>query len=68
MQPIFAATAQIPSRHLPPPESFAEASAAVEAALGELRAAEVALERQLSELRGYMRDIGAPTSTAARVQ
>ncbi len=40
---------------LPPPKSFAEASALVEAALGELRAAEVALERQLSDLRGYLR-------------
>ncbi len=44
-----------PASRLPPPKSFAEASALVEAALGELRAAEVALERQLSDLRGYMR-------------
>lgn len=53
---------------LPPPKSFAEASALVEAALDELRAAEVSLERQLSDLRGYMRDNSVPALAAPAVQ
>ena len=43
------------SRRLGPAPSFVEASASVEKALDELRAAEVSLERQLSALRRYMR-------------
>jgi len=54
-------------RGLPPNRSFAEASAQVEAALGELRAAELALERQLSDLRCYLRVNDVP-STGSRVQ
>ena len=51
---------------LPPPKSFAEASALVEAALGELRAAELALEKQLSDLRGYMRPPEVEASPTGR--
>ena len=43
------------SRRLGPAPSFQEASATVEQALDELRAAELSLERQLSALRRYMR-------------
>ena len=43
------------SRRLGPAPTFVEASARVEQALDELRAAEVSLERQLSALRRYMR-------------
>ena len=43
------------SRRLGPAPTFVEASARVEEALDELRAAEVSLERQLSALRRYMR-------------
>ena len=43
------------SRRLGPAPSFQQASASVEQALDELRAAEVSLERQLSALRRYMR-------------
>jgi hypothetical protein len=45
---------EIQSRRFAPSNSFAEATALVEAALNELREAEVALERQLSDLRGYI--------------
>jgi len=64
MQIVGVASA--PSTRLPPPNSLSEANALVEAALDELRAAEVALERQLSDLRGYMRlnDISAPLAQA----
>ena len=47
---------------LPPARSFTEATAMVEAALGQLRNAEAALERQLSTLQDYMlasREAGA---------
>lgn len=39
---------------LPPARSFKEATAKVEAALGQLRNAEAALERQLSSLQEYI--------------
>jgi len=42
------------SRRLGPAPSFQQASASVEQALDELRAAELSLERQLSALRRYM--------------
>lgn len=48
---------------LAPPRAFAEATASVEEALDELRAAEAALERHLSELRSYIR---TETAAAAR--
>ena len=51
------------SRRLGPAPTFVEASARVEAALDELRAAEVSLERQLSSLRRYM---GAADKAAAQ--
>ena len=47
---------------LPPAKPFAEASARVDAALDELRIAEAALERQLSDLRGYMNRTGVPAA------
>ena len=55
------------SRRLGPAPSFQEASASVEQALDELRAAEVSLERQLSALRRYMRSAekAAPPARAA---
>jgi len=53
-------------QRLPPPRSFSEASAQVQTALDELRAAEVALERQLSDLRSYMRTNDLPTAGAPR--
>ena len=39
---------------LPPPKSFAEASAMVDAALGQLRKTEASLEQQLFSLRDYL--------------
>ena len=48
---------------LSPPRAFTEATARVEDALAELRAAEYALERQLSDLRSYMKG-----ATAASVR
>ena len=48
------------SRRLGPAPTFVEASARVEQALDELRAAEVSLERQLSALRRYMRAADKP--------
>ena len=50
------------SRRLGPAPSFQEASASVEKALDELRAAEVSLERQLSALRRYMRTAAKPAA------
>ena len=50
------------SRRLGPAPSFQEASASVEQALDELRAAEVSLERQLSALRRYMRTAAKPAA------
>jgi len=50
------------SRRLGPAPSFQEASANVEQALDELRAAEVSLERQLSALRRYMRTAAKPAA------
>ena len=52
------------SRRLGPAPSFQEASASVEKALDELRAAEVSLERQLSALRRYMRTAAKPATEA----
>lgn len=43
-----------PARRLPPARSFAEATALVEAALGQLRNAEAALEKQLNSLNQYI--------------
>ncbi len=45
---------------LAPPRAFSEATALVEDALNQLRAAETALERQLGELRNYMRPKNQP--------
>ena len=53
-------------QRLPPSRSFSDATAQVQAALDELRAAEVALERQLSDLRSYMRTNDLPTAGAPR--
>jgi hypothetical protein len=57
------------SRRLPPAPCFDEATALVEQALGELRAAEESLERQLADLRRYLRvsvdPASAPTAVAA---
>ena len=50
---------------LPPAHPFAEASARVDAALDELRIAEAALERQLSDLRGYITRSGLPPASDA---
>ncbi len=50
------------SRRLGPAPTFVEASARVEQALDELRAAEVSLERQLSALRRYMRTAAKPAA------
>ena len=44
------------SRRLEPAPSCLEASARVEAALDDLRAAEASLERQLGDLRRYLRE------------
>ena len=52
------------SRRLGPAPSFQEASASVEKALDELRAAELSLERQLSALRRYMRAAAKPAAEA----
>jgi hypothetical protein len=56
---IEVAHAMLPAavygRRMPPSSSFAEATALVESALGELRDAEAALERQLADLRDYLR-------------
>ncbi|HEY8580302.1 MAG TPA: hypothetical protein VIL72_10480 [Beijerinckiaceae bacterium] len=43
---------------LRPAPTFAEAAASIQAALDDLRRAETALERQIDELRSYMRDGG----------
>ena len=51
---IVASPSTTQSRRLPPARSFAEATAMVEAALGQLRNAEASLERQLNSLRGYI--------------
>lgn len=40
---------------LSPPKAFSDATARVENALAELLAAEAALERQLGDLRAYMK-------------
>ena len=53
------------NRRLGPSPSFHEASAQVEAALGELRAAEASLERQLARLRLYLHDGAAATGRDA---
>ena len=53
------------SRRLGPAPSFKEASASVEQALDELRAAEVSLERQLSALRRYIRAADKAPAQAA---
>jgi len=50
------------SRRLGPAPTFVEASARVEQALDELRAAEVSLERQLTALRRYMRAAAKPAA------
>jgi hypothetical protein len=56
----FAAPARAP--RLAAPRAFSEASALVEEALGQLRAAENALERQLGDLRAYMNKSSIATS------
>jgi hypothetical protein len=58
MNPHLSASAPVLdiTRRLGPSASFHAASAQVEAALDELRAAEASLERQLSRLRHYLRD------------
>jgi hypothetical protein len=48
-----------PPSRLPPPRSFAEATAMVDAALGQLRNAEAALEKQLVTLSKYI-DLNTP--------
>ena len=48
---------------LPPPRSFAEATEMVERALGQLRNAEAALEKQLNSLSKYI-DLNAPAPSA----
>jgi hypothetical protein len=51
-----------------PSPTFDDASARVEAALDELRAAELSLERQLSALRRYIRaadPVAAPATAQA---
>ena len=53
------------SRRLGPAPTFVEASARVEEALDELRAAEMSLERQLSGLRRYMRAADKAAAPAA---
>ena len=54
------------SRRLGRASTFDDASARVEAALDELKAAEISLERQLSSLRRYIRadKAAAPSPTA----
>ncbi|MDB5570326.1 MAG: hypothetical protein JWN93_1509 [Hyphomicrobiales bacterium] len=52
------------SRRLPPPRSFSEATASIQAALDELRAAEAALDTQLADLRAYIR-VGADARLCA---
>ena len=56
------------SRRLGPAPTFVEASARVEEALDELRAAEVSLERQLSALRRYLRTAEKAPMDAASAQ
>lgn len=56
-----------PPGRLPPPRSFAEATAMVEAALGQLRNAEAALEKQLVTLSKYI-DRNAPPPAAPVLQ
>ena len=63
-----AAPATDLSRRLVPSPTFDDASARVEAALDELRAAELSLERQLSALRRYIRaadPVAAPATAQA---
>ena len=55
--------ATVSASRLPPPRSFAEATALVEAALGQLRNAEAALEKQLVTLSKYI-DLNAPVVAA----
>ncbi len=55
-------------RRLPPARSFAEATAMVEAALGQLRSAEASLERQLGTLRDYIGANGAAGAPASLPQ
>ena len=54
------------TRRLPPARSFAEATALVEAALGQLRNAEAALEKQLLSLSRYIdaNRVAAPVAGA----
>ena len=54
------------SRRLGPAPSFNEAAARVEEALDALRAAEESLERQLSDLRRYLRS--SPDEAASVIQ
>jgi prefoldin subunit 5 len=57
----FEASTETPvldfTRRLAPAPSFNEASRCVEEALDELRAAEASLEKQLSQLRNYLRPV-----------
>ena len=50
-----AAGASARAPRLAPPRAFSEASALVEDALAQLRATETALERQLGDLRAYIK-------------
>jgi hypothetical protein len=52
------------AKRLPPPSSFSEATASIQAALDQLRAAEAALDNQLADLRAYIR-IGADARLCA---
>jgi hypothetical protein len=61
---ILASQSHPEPRRLPPARSFAEATAMVEAALGQLRNTEVALERQLNSLRDYI-DLNRETAVGA---
>ncbi len=61
---IASSAAPTATRKLPPPRSFAEATAMVEAALGQLRETEAALERRLDSLRAYIDASRAGASSA----
>ena len=58
--PVFTLDPRF-ARRLAPAGSFQEATASIEAALAQLQRAEESLERQLTDLRAYMRrDVAAP--------
>ena len=63
---IVNQTNEFAARRLPPARSFSEATAMVEAALGQLRNAEVALEKQLNSLSRYIdaNHVAAPAAVA----